>query len=87
MALSMYLTKEFWVATAERVIRTVAQAILASGALTLTPVLNLNWQQILAVGFTSGFAAFLTCFITGAATTNGSPSITKSEVLSDGNEG
>jgi hypothetical protein len=87
MALSMYLTKEFWIATAERVIRTVAQAILASGALSLTPVINMDWQQVLAVGAASGLAAFLTCFAVGAATDNGSPSITKSEVLADDNQG
>lgn len=76
-------TKEFWKATAERVIRGAAVAIFAGyfGGDKVFDALNVNtWSDAGALGISGAVGSLLLCLIGGLATGSG-PSITNQETL------
>ncbi|MGW3164845.1 holin [Streptomyces sp. NPDC001142] len=64
----------FWVATAERAVRTAAQALLAALGLTAADVLDADWGQALAL---AGSAAVLAVLTAISAAGTGGPGITE----------
>jgi hypothetical protein len=68
------LTKAFWLATAERAVKTFAQAVLAlfiGGATVIT----IDWQQVIALGGTAAVISILTSVISSQVGPEGSPSV------------
>lgn len=66
-------TLVFWLAAAERAVKTAAQsglALIGTGAAGFT---DLDWQQIASVSLLAAIASVLTSLVTGAAT-DGTPS-------------
>lgn len=64
-----------WIqSTAERVIRTVAQTLLALIGTNTVAVTDLDWPQMLAAAATSGVVAFLTCVVATRVGDKGTPS-------------
>ena len=70
----------FWKATAERAIKTAAQALLAVLGVGLTGLLDVDWT---AAGSAAGLAAILSVLtsIASAGATGGGPSAVNVEVL------
>ncbi|MEU5580922.1 holin [Streptomyces huasconensis] len=57
-------TTAFWKATAERAVRTFAQAVLGIGGADGLGLLNTNWGDAAAVGGLAALAAVLTAIVT-----------------------
>ncbi|MEU0837740.1 holin [Streptomyces sp. NPDC005969] len=53
-------TKAFWLATAERTVRTAAQTLIATLGLDTTGVLDVDWGQGLALTGSAALLAVLT---------------------------
>ena len=65
-----------WIqSTAERVIRTIAQTLLALIGTNVVAVTDLDWPQMLAAAATSGIVAFLTCVVATRVGDKGTPSL------------
>ena len=67
-------TLVFIQSTAERVVRTVAQTLLALIGTNVVAVTSLDWPQMLAAAATSGVVAFLTCVVATGVGDKGTPS-------------
>ncbi|MFJ2882496.1 MULTISPECIES: holin [unclassified Streptomyces] len=65
----------FWVATAERAVRTAAQTLLAALGLTAADVLDADWGQALALAGSAATLAVLTALST--AGTGDGPGLTE----------
>lgn len=78
--MSAYTSRAFWVATAERAIRTGAQAAVAAIGTTAVGILDVDWQGILAITALAMVIAVLTCMGAAQVGSNG-PSLTTSEQL------
>ncbi|RBP66451.1 phage r1t holin [Brevibacterium sanguinis] len=76
--MSTYATKEFWVATGERALKTAAQTAIALIGTDQTGILTLDWGQIVSVTATAVVLSVLTSLVGGAA--GSGPSFTKAEV-------
>lgn len=63
-------TREFWMATAERAVRTFAQAFAAVIVVGATGVLDADWQNALSVSALTTLLSVLTSV--GASATGGS---------------
>ncbi len=73
-------TKAFWVAAAERALKTVAQSALA--LLTVdatTTVISVDWTSGAAVAATAGIVSLLTSIVSENVGPSGSPSLTDSK--------
>lgn len=66
-------TREFWLATLERVVSTIAQAAIATIGATAA-LHQVDWLMVASVSALAGILAVLKTLSTGAAT-GGSPSI------------
>ena len=73
-------TADFWKATAERVIRTFAQAFAAAFVANATGIIGANWEAIVSISGGAALVALMTC-IAANITTHEGPGFTKSENL------
>ena len=73
-------TKEFWTATAERVIASVVGAILAVLTADGFDVITADWRGILIAAAVAGFISLAKGIVANAATKTG-PSLTNAEVV------
>ena len=64
-------TKEFWLASLERAIRTFAQALLALLGTNVASITDVDWGQALGVAALAALASVLLSVGTGAATKTG----------------
>ncbi|WP_331756256.1 holin (plasmid) [Streptomyces sp. NBC_01590] len=64
----------FWIATAERAVRTAAQTLLATLGLTAADVLDADWGQALSL---AGSAALLAVLTAISAAGTGGPGLTE----------
>ncbi|GAB3042283.1 holin [Sediminivirga luteola] len=78
--MSVYASKEFWTATAERAIKTAAQTAIALIGTDQVGILDLDWSQICSVVATAVVLSFLTSVGSGANGTG--PSLVKAETVS-----
>ena len=62
--MSIYMKKTFWAGTAERVVKTLAQATLAMIGTNTVAITDLDWQHILAVAATAAVVSVLTSLAT-----------------------
>ncbi|MEV7422885.1 holin [Streptomyces sp. NPDC091212] len=69
-------TTAFWRATFERIVRTVAQAILALISADGLGLLDVDWGAAFSVGGLAGVYALLTAIVTSGGATEG-PGITE----------
>jgi hypothetical protein len=76
--------KEFWIAAGERAIKTGAQAALASGALDVINLWDINLQQLIAITGLSMLASLLTSVASGSVS-NGGPSLGPEELKGESN--
>lgn len=53
-------TREFWVGTAERALKTVAQSVVAVLGVGAVGILSVDWVQTLSVAAAAGLASILT---------------------------
>ncbi|MEV7853629.1 MULTISPECIES: holin [unclassified Streptomyces] len=74
MASTMF-TKAFWVATAERTVRTAAQTLIATLGLDTTGVLDLDWGQAFSLTGSAALLAVLTAL--SASGTGDGPGLTE----------
>ncbi|MCT2541331.1 holin [Streptomyces atratus] len=65
----------FWIATAERAVRTAAQTLLAALGLTAADVLEADWGQSLALAGSAALLAVLTAI--SAIGTGAGPGLTE----------
>lgn len=79
--MTFLLSKTFWAASAERAIKTFAQALLAWVTADTFDVLSPDWKSFLAVVLVPTFASVLTSVGSGVAPMGreNSPSLTKEE--------
>lgn len=75
------MTAAFWKATAERMIRTFAQAELALVSGDGLGLLDVDWGSALSVGGLAAVAALLTAIVTSGGTTG--PGITETVATPD----
>ena len=68
-------TLVFIQSTAERVVRTVAQTLLALIGTNVVAVTDLDWPQMLAASATAGIVALLTCIVASGVGDHESPSL------------
>lgn len=68
-------TTQFWKATVERCVKTVAQAVLAIVAVDQFDWMSANWSQIAAVAISAGVLSILTSIASDGIGPKGSPSI------------
>ena len=73
-------TADFWKSTAERVIRTFAQAFAAAFVADATGIIGANWEAIISISGGAALVALMTC-IAANITTHEGPGFTKSENL------
>jgi hypothetical protein len=66
-------TVKFWKDTAERTIRTFAQALLALIGTNAVAVTALDWPQMLAVSATAAVVAILTAIVATGVGDKGTP--------------
>lgn len=62
--MSIYMKKTFWAGTAERAIKTLAQAALAMIGTNAVDITRLDWAHILAVSATAAVVSVLTSLAT-----------------------
>lgn len=75
------LTSDFWKATFERMVRTFAQAVLATAGAGGLGVLDVDWGQAASVGGLASVLALLTAIATSGAGRPG-PGITETSAPS-----
>ena len=69
----------FWKSTAERTIRTFAQALLALIGTNLVAVTDLDWPQMLLASTTAAIITVLTCVVATGVGDEGSPSLLRGD--------
>lgn len=74
-------TAAFWKATAERALRTFAQAVLALLTGDGLGILDIDWGEALSVGGLAAVAAVLTAIVASGGTTG--PGITETVATAD----
>lgn len=62
--MSIYMKTAFWTGTAERAVKTLAQATLAMIGTNTIAITDLDWQHILAVAATAAVVSILTSLAT-----------------------
>lgn len=62
--MSIYMKKTFWAGTAERAIKTLAQAALAMIGTNAVDITRLDWEHVLAVAATAAVVSVLTSLAT-----------------------
>jgi len=71
----MITSKQFWVSTAERAVKTFSQALLALFVNTQANVLNVDWSAGLAVAGTAVLISVLTSLASSKFGPDNSPSL------------
>ncbi len=69
-------TKRFWINTAERALKTVAQASVAVITLDQATPANISWQQVIIGAAIAGLVSILTSIVSSDIGPSGSPSLT-----------
>lgn len=69
--MSLVLTKEFWLATLERMLKTFCQALLAVGLTGATGLLNVDWAAALSAAGLAAVISVLTSIISAPVGGNG----------------
>jgi hypothetical protein len=72
------ITRAFWKATAERAVRTFAQAVLASLSAGPLGIVDVDWGQALSVGGLAAVAAVLTAVVSSGGSEG--PGVTETVV-------
>jgi len=57
------LTKKFWIDTCERVVRTMAQSLIAILGTNALGIIGLDWVQILSITASAGLMSLLTAIV------------------------
>jgi hypothetical protein len=71
-------TREFWIQTAERAVRTWAQACLALAGATAFDVLTADWQALVGVSTGAALLSVATSIVASGVGDKGSPSLVES---------
>jgi hypothetical protein len=80
----MFLTdSRFWIASAERSIKTFAQALVALIGTTAMSVIDLDWAQMLGVSATAAIVSLLTSIASANLGPNYGPSLVDETVEPD----
>jgi hypothetical protein len=74
----LMLSKKFWEDTSERVIRTMAQALIALMGTDALGIVGLDWAQMLSVAAGAGLTALLTAIVASGIGDKGTASVIKS---------
>lgn len=74
--------KRFWIATSERAIKTLAQALIALFVGGMT-ILTIDWTQALAVSVTAALVSVLTSLISAPLGKNTGPSLADETIEPD----
>lgn len=75
------MTRAFWKATLERMIRTFAQAVLALLGGDGLGLIDVDWGQAFSIGGLAAVAALLTAIVASGGTTTG-PGLTETVAAS-----
>lgn len=76
---SQLVSKDFWAATAERSVKTFAQALIAAGVSDATGVLGFDWGEALSVSAMAFVLSVLTC-VASAGVGDPGPSLANESV-------
>lgn len=66
-------TKDFWVDTFERAIRTACQAALSAGVVGGVGLFDVDWQNVGGIALVAAIASVLTCVASSGKTDSISP--------------
>lgn len=66
-------TKDFWVDTLERAIRTACQAALSAGVVGGVGLFDVDWMNVGGIALVAAIASVLTCVASGGKTDSISP--------------
>lgn len=80
MSGSTFASGEFWLATAERAVKTLAQTAVSLLAVGATGVLDVDWVAVVSASLLAALISVLTSIASDAAT-GGGPSLTSAEVV------
>jgi hypothetical protein len=70
-------TKEFWLESTERAIKTLAQTFLALDMGDAFNLLNIDWPNMLGVAGGAAFLSYCTSIVSASITKRPSPSLVK----------
>lgn len=73
------LSRSFWVDTAERAVKTVAQTLVAMLTADVVNVVSLDWAQLLGVSVGAGLVSVLTSLASTNYGDDDSPSLVKTK--------
>lgn len=71
----MYFSRVFWQSTAERAIKTFIQTVIAAGVIGVTPLLSINWEDLLLTGAGAALLSVLMSLAGSQVGTSGDPSL------------
>ena len=73
--MSFLASKRFWVESAERSVKTFAQAAVAILTADVAGLLSVDWVQVFSIAGLSALVSVLTSIASGASTKSDSPSL------------
>lgn len=77
------LDSRFWIASAERAVKTLAQTLVALIGTNAVGVMDLDWAQMLGVSATATILSVLTSIASNGLGTNVGPSLTDETIEPD----
>ena len=75
--------QRFWIATAERAIKTFAQALIALIGTQMVNIVNLDWPQMLGASATAALVSVLTSIVSANFGPNPGPSLADETIEPD----
>jgi hypothetical protein len=70
-------TRTFWTKTAERAVKTIAQAALSTITVSATGILDADWLAVGSVAALAGVVSVLTSIVSSGVADSSSPSLIK----------
>ena len=78
---SFLFDPNFWIATLERAVKSLAQGFLVAGVGDTAGLLTLDWTAVLSIAVGMFLASLLTSIASGGASGGTGPSLSSAEVL------
>lgn len=79
----MFTDSRFWISTAERAIKTFAQALVALIGTSAMSIIEIDWSQMLGVAATAAVVSVLTSIASANFGKNPGPSLTDETIEPD----
>lgn len=77
MVKSWLVSKEFWVSSTERAVKTLAEFVIALGAANGLNILNLDWSTVIGLGIGGAVLSYAASIISATVAPKGTPSLVR----------